>query len=61
MFSKENSWKEREKALEEWRSEIEKTLTVMISAFSEELRNTYLTTVVEQVRIDYSNLLFKYN
>ncbi|KAK6633137.1 hypothetical protein RUM43_012881 [Polyplax serrata] len=45
---KENSWELRERALGEWRSEIERTLTAMITAFSEELRNTYLTTVVEQ-------------
>ncbi|KAL0276683.1 UNVERIFIED_CONTAM: hypothetical protein PYX00_004199 [Menopon gallinae] len=45
---KENSWEMRERALEEWRSEIERTLTAMIKVFSEELRDTYLTTVVEQ-------------
>ncbi|XP_049826318.1 NACHT and WD repeat domain-containing protein 2 isoform X2 [Aethina tumida] len=45
---KETSHEFREKALEEWRSEIEKMLAVLITVFSTELRDTYLTTVVEQ-------------
>ncbi|CAH0550201.1 unnamed protein product [Brassicogethes aeneus] len=45
---KETSTEFREKAFEEWRSEIEKMLGVLITVFSQELRDTYLTTVVEQ-------------
>lgn len=45
---KENSTDEREKALEEWRAEIDKMLAVLITVFPQELRDTYLTTVVEQ-------------
>ncbi|XP_021914136.1 NACHT and WD repeat domain-containing protein 2 isoform X2 [Zootermopsis nevadensis] len=45
---KENSPEEKESALNEWRSEIERTLAVMVNAFPQELRDTYLTTVVEQ-------------
>lgn len=45
---KENSAEERERALGEWRTEIEKMLAVLITVFSQELRDTYLTTVVEQ-------------
>lgn len=45
---KETSPEGREKALEEWRTEIDKTLSVLITVFSQELRDTYLTTVVEQ-------------
>lgn len=45
---KENSAEERERALEEWRAEIDKMLAVLITVFSQELRDTYLTTVVEQ-------------
>ncbi|XP_071449148.1 uncharacterized protein [Hetaerina americana] len=39
---------EKEKALREWRTEIERTLAVMVNVFPQELRDTYLTTVVEQ-------------
>ncbi|XP_017775485.1 PREDICTED: NACHT and WD repeat domain-containing protein 2 isoform X1 [Nicrophorus vespilloides] len=45
---KETSTEDREKALEEWQSEIERMLVVLINVFSQELRDTYLTTVVEQ-------------
>ncbi|KAJ9600281.1 hypothetical protein L9F63_009418, partial [Diploptera punctata] len=45
---KENSPEEKERALSEWRSEIERTLAVMVNVFPQELRDTYLTTVVEQ-------------
>ncbi|KAG8234981.1 hypothetical protein J437_LFUL013861 [Ladona fulva] len=45
---KEDSSEEKEKALREWRSEIERTLAVMVNVFPQELRDTYLTTVVEQ-------------
>ncbi|XP_065167837.1 NACHT and WD repeat domain-containing protein 2 [Atheta coriaria] len=45
---KETSTEDREKALEEWRSEIEKMISILIGVFSQELRDTYLTTVVEQ-------------
>lgn len=45
---KETSIEEREKALEEWRTEIDKMLAVLITVFTQELRDTYLTTVVEQ-------------
>lgn len=45
---KENSLSERERALGEWRSEIERILNIMVSIFPQELRDTYLTTVVEQ-------------
>lgn len=45
---KETSPEERERAFEEWSIEIEKTLAVLITVFSQELRDTYLTTVVEQ-------------
>lgn len=46
---KETSPAEREKAFEEWRAEIDKMLAVLVAVFSQELRDTYLTTVVEQV------------
>ncbi|XP_045482226.1 NACHT and WD repeat domain-containing protein 2 isoform X1 [Harmonia axyridis] len=45
---KETSVEDREKAFEEWSSEIDKILTILINVFSQELRDTYLTTVVEQ-------------
>lgn len=45
---KETSSGERERGLEEWRSEIERMLEVLVNIFSQELRDTYLTTVVEQ-------------
>jgi hypothetical protein len=45
---KETSPEERERAFEEWRTEIDKMLAVLITVFSQELRDTYLTTVVEQ-------------
>jgi len=35
-------------ALNEWRLEIERILAVMVEVFPPELRDTYLTTVVEQ-------------
>lgn len=45
---KETSPEERERSLEEWGSEIERMLEVLVNIFSQELRDTYLTTVVEQ-------------
>ncbi|KAF2893747.1 hypothetical protein ILUMI_12441 [Ignelater luminosus] len=45
---KETSAEERERALEEWRSEIDRMLAVLVNIFPQELRDTYLTTVVEQ-------------
>lgn len=45
---KETSAEERERALEEWRSEINRVLAILVGVFSSELRDTYLTTVVEQ-------------
>ncbi|KAL3288933.1 hypothetical protein HHI36_003377 [Cryptolaemus montrouzieri] len=45
---KETSVEDREKAFEEWSSEIGKILAILINVFSQELRDTYLTTVVEQ-------------
>ncbi|KAK7866181.1 hypothetical protein R5R35_001398 [Gryllus longicercus] len=45
---RENSTEEKERALAEWRAEIERTLAVMVNVFPQELRDTYLTTVVEQ-------------
>lgn len=48
---KETSAEERERALEEWRSEIDRMLAVLVNIFPQELRDTYLTTVVEQVII----------
>jgi len=39
---------ENEVALNEWRLEIERILAVMVEVFPAELRDTYLTTVVEQ-------------
>ncbi|XP_030753342.1 NACHT and WD repeat domain-containing protein 2 [Sitophilus oryzae] len=44
----ESSLEDREKAFEEWAHEIDKMLTVLIGVFSTELKDTYLTTVVEQ-------------
>uniref|UniRef100_A0A146LA42 NACHT and WD repeat domain-containing protein 1 n=1 Tax=Lygus hesperus TaxID=30085 RepID=A0A146LA42_LYGHE len=38
----------RDRALQQWRKEVESILTVMLAAFSQELRDTYLSTVVEQ-------------
>uniref|UniRef100_A0A6P7FUD4 NACHT and WD repeat domain-containing protein 2 isoform X1 n=1 Tax=Diabrotica virgifera virgifera TaxID=50390 RepID=A0A6P7FUD4_DIAVI len=45
---KETSLQDREKAFAEWASEIDKMLAVLITVFSQELKDTYLTTVVEQ-------------
>ncbi|CAG9853566.1 unnamed protein product [Phyllotreta striolata] len=45
---KESSLEDREKAFTEWATEIDKMLAVLINVFSHELRDTYLTTVVEQ-------------
>ncbi|KAI4468136.1 beta transducin-related protein [Holotrichia oblita] len=45
---KETTPEERERGLEEWKSEIERMLDVLVNIFSQELRDTYLTTVVEQ-------------
>ncbi|CAH0778298.1 unnamed protein product [Bemisia tabaci] len=39
---------EKEEALSAWSSEIERILSVMIAAFSQEQRDSYLTTVIEQ-------------
>lgn len=39
---------ERDKALKEWRLEVDKILAIMLSSFQDELRDTYLSTVVEQ-------------
>ncbi|CAG9765713.1 unnamed protein product [Ceutorhynchus assimilis] len=44
----ESSLEDREKAFQEWAHEIDKMLAVLINVFSMELRDTYLTTVVEQ-------------
>lgn len=49
---KETSHEFREKAFEEWRTEIDKMLAVLITVFPQELRDTYLTTVVEQVSFE---------
>ncbi|KAK9511267.1 hypothetical protein O3M35_005854 [Rhynocoris fuscipes] len=38
----------RDNALAEWRQEVDKILSVMLAGFTQELRDTYLTTVVEQ-------------
>ncbi|KAF6197621.1 hypothetical protein GE061_008587 [Apolygus lucorum] len=38
----------RDRALQQWRKEVDSILTVMLAAFSQELRDTYLSTVVEQ-------------
>lgn len=48
---KETSLEDREKAFAEWATEIDKMLGVLITVFSQELRDTYLTTVVEQVSL----------
>lgn len=50
----ESSLEDREKAFQEWAHEIDKMLAVLINVFSMELRDTYLTTVVEQVSIFFS-------
>lgn len=52
---KESSLEDREKAFVEWATEIDKTLGVLIAVFSQELRDTYLTTVVEQVNKLFNN------
>ncbi|XP_014258640.1 NACHT domain- and WD repeat-containing protein 1 [Cimex lectularius] len=39
---------EKENSLKEWKNEVDSILSVMLSSFSHELRETYLTTVVEQ-------------
>ncbi|CAH1102040.1 unnamed protein product [Psylliodes chrysocephalus] len=44
----ESSLQDREKAFAEWATEIDKMLGVLITVFTQELRDTYLTTVVEQ-------------
>uniref|UniRef100_A0AAR5PUI3 NACHT domain-containing protein n=1 Tax=Dendroctonus ponderosae TaxID=77166 RepID=A0AAR5PUI3_DENPD len=44
----ESSLEDREKAFEEWAHEVDKMLAVLIKVFSVELRDSYLTTVVEQ-------------
>uniref|UniRef100_T1HBS8 NACHT domain-containing protein n=1 Tax=Rhodnius prolixus TaxID=13249 RepID=T1HBS8_RHOPR len=38
----------RDKALGEWRKEVDTILSVMLAVFAQELRDIYLTTVVEQ-------------
>ncbi|BET02356.1 Hypothetical protein NTJ_15174 [Nesidiocoris tenuis] len=38
----------RDRALTQWRKEVDSILSVMLTAFSQELRDTYLSTVVEQ-------------
>lgn len=40
---------DKEKASKEWNNEVENMLQALISCFSNELRDTYLTTTVEQV------------
>ncbi|KAB0804135.1 hypothetical protein PPYR_01105 [Photinus pyralis] len=45
---KETSQEERERALEEWRGEIDRMLAIFVNILPQELRDTYLTTVVEQ-------------
>ena len=40
----------KEKALKDWNNEVENILQILVSNFNEELRDTYLTTAVEQVR-----------
>ncbi|XP_018319781.1 NACHT domain- and WD repeat-containing protein 1 isoform X2 [Agrilus planipennis] len=45
---RETSSQEKEAALEEWKTEIEKLLEVLVNVFPLELRDSYLTTVVEQ-------------
>ncbi|KAK5648750.1 hypothetical protein RI129_003642 [Pyrocoelia pectoralis] len=45
---KETSQEERERALDEWRSEIDRMLAIFVNILPQELRDTYLTTVVEQ-------------
>lgn len=50
---KENSQEFRETALDEWRTEMDKVLNVLITVFPQELRDTYLTTVVEQVNREW--------
>ncbi|KAK9874009.1 hypothetical protein WA026_002362 [Henosepilachna vigintioctopunctata] len=45
---KETSVEDKEKALVEWSSEIDKILAILINIFPVELRDIYLTTVVEQ-------------
>lgn len=57
---KETSPDERERGLEEWRSEIERMLEVLTNVFTQELRDTYLTTVVEQVQMSLSQDLLQY-
>ncbi|RZF39182.1 hypothetical protein LSTR_LSTR014668 [Laodelphax striatellus] len=39
---------ERARALAEWQAEVDHVFAVLLAAFSEELRDSYLTTVVEQ-------------
>jgi len=45
---KEESPAERERALSEWRAETERALASLVGALSTDLRDTYLTTAVEQ-------------
>lgn len=45
----QSSLTEREQAFQEWADEIDKMLAVLIQVFTGELKDSYLTTVVEQV------------
>lgn len=43
----------RDKALGEWRKEVDTILSVMLAVFAQELRDIYLTTVVEQASLGF--------
>lgn len=45
---------ERQGAISEWHGVKEQILGVMLRVFTTELRDTYLTTVIEQVHMQYS-------
>lgn len=40
---------DKEKGVKEWNNVVDKILQILVSCFNEELRDTYLTTTVEQV------------
>jgi hypothetical protein len=45
---------EKNEAIREWRGIVEQILGILLRVFSTELRDTYLTTVIEQVSFHVS-------
>lgn len=49
LFLQDKNEVGKEKALKDWNNEVENILQILVSSFNQELRDTYLTTTVEQV------------